>query len=134
MTADRLDEQAEARIREACGVVNHANPELESWQDYTASPKCTCRIQRAAILADREARETDESEEVEASFGDLLDKWAAERAHADALAEALRACTDEKAERLALDMDHSNRDHSLWYTSVKKGRKLLAAHDKLRGR
>jgi len=50
---DRLDDAAEARIREACPAAFH---DYDSEEPFP-SPICTCPIQRAAILADREARE-----------------------------------------------------------------------------
>lgn len=160
MTADRLDEQAEARIREACGVVNHANPELESWQDYTASPKCTCRIQRAAILADREAREPDLWNLLEVAWGVIANAsggdWTQEPKMFQAVAamwrddyfSALRngpqptnerANVDALAEALRAARSYYIYDNKLGgkeHTSAEIVRwdALLAAHDKLRGR
>lgn len=65
MTADRLDEQAEARIREACVNLRGGSDSDRSgdeWHnpgpyDFDApNATCLCRDLRAAILADREAR------------------------------------------------------------------------------
>lgn len=42
------------------------------------------------------------------------------------LRDALGSVTDEKAERLALDMDHQCRDHAKWYKAVQNARKLIA--------
>lgn len=39
------------------------------------------------------------------------------------------ACGD-LAERVALDMDHANKDHARWYRAVKRVRKAIAAAGK----
>lgn len=76
-TDQKLDPEAEARIREAC--VNLRG----------GFATCLCRDLRAAILADREARVHDGG----VDWG--RDEMQQERAHADALAEMIRVLRDE---------------------------------------
>lgn len=54
VTADQLDPEAEARIREACPRHRLYPTEHEYFSVYL--PSCYCEVQRAAILTDREAR------------------------------------------------------------------------------
>lgn len=84
MTADKLDPETEARIREACPAAFH---DYDSEEPFP-SPICTCPIQRAAILADREARSACPG--CEAAIDDAAARLVAERSYADALAEMVR--------------------------------------------
>lgn len=118
--SDRLDDAAEARIREACPAQFH---DYDSEEPFP-SPICTCPIQRRAIKADREAR-------VHGGVDWGRDEMQAERAHADALAEALRDIVNEAG----LEFSDPRVGYETWQLdpgAIERGRKALAAHDALR--
>lgn len=64
---------------------------------------------------------------------DLMQQLHREREVRRGLTKAVAPAIGDLAERLALDMDHDNKDHSRWYRAVKKARAALAAAAKLDG-
>lgn len=112
-TDQKLDPEAEARIREACVNLRGGSDSDRSgdeWHnpepyDFDApNATCLCRDLRAAILADREARPFRVERRPQCAkhgcdlTSTITESWycaVCEAAHADALAEMIRVLRDE---------------------------------------
>lgn len=140
---DPIEAEAEETAREwlrenpIAGVDDDGNPYAD---DVATLAAFICRLvataererdEARALLAEAKATKDMYKERAQQVIEDevlpikaMLDR---EREVRRGLVKTMAPAIGDLAERLALDMDHDNKDHSRWYRAVKKARAALAA-------